>query len=197
MIKTIKVGMLDTNCYLITEGKKSVIIDPGDNAEKILSELEKNKLEAIILTHLHFDHILAVQKIKEKTRAKIVYHKKDLEILEKGSFLLDEKDLFLENDGRIPLEEHGFFLDAIHSPGHSPGSICIYDSKNKVLFSGDTIFKGAVGATHFRGGSFKEIKKSIKNNIFRVFDDIDVYPGHGDKFNLAHYKKEIADILGD
>jgi glyoxylase-like metal-dependent hydrolase (beta-lactamase superfamily II) len=193
-IKKLVVGFLDTNCYIISFGKKAVLIDPGENYERILKELEGLKLEKIILTHLHFDHITVAKKIKEATRALICCNKKDLKILNED--LLKETDIDEELNSNWKLEIGNWKFAPISTPGHTPGSICLYDKKNKILFSGDTIFAGSIGVTNYPGGDFTKIKSSIEKKLLTLPDDVRVYPGHYRDFLLGEEKGAIQGILG-
>jgi hydroxyacylglutathione hydrolase len=192
-IKKLVVGFLDTNCYIISSGKKAILIDPGDNAERILKELNGLKLEKIILTHLHFDHIIAVKDLKEATGASICCSKKDFKIL--NGKLLDKKDVDedLKSDFKFKILNLNFKI--IYTPGHTPGSICLYDEKNKILFSGDTIFAGSIGVTNYPGGDFDKIKSSIEKKLLTLPDDTLVYPGHYKEFRLGDEKEAIRKVL--
>lgn len=193
VVKIVKVGMLETNCYIVSEGDASIVIDPGDDAEKILKGLEGLKLQAILLTHLHFDHIGAVRELKKLTGAKVFCSKLDLEILDES--LLHKEDVsFFENESSL-FEIGNLTFEIINVPGHTPGSICLYNTEQGVLFSGDTIFAGSIGVTHFKGGDFDKIKSSIKNKLFTLPDNTHVYPGHGRDFALGEEREEIARCL--
>jgi len=192
-IRTINVGPIETNCYIVSEKDEAILIDPGEDAEKILKGLGGLKLNKIILTHLHFDHIIAAKEIKVNTGAKIYCHEADLEILDSGLLKKDDIDFFLKNDDMITVGQIGFKI--IHTPGHTPGSFCLYNEESAVLFSGDTIFAGAIGVTHFKGGDFSKIQNSITNKLLTLPDKTLVYPGHGRPFSLGHYNDEIKDML--
>lgn len=170
-------------------------MDPGEGHERVLKELEGLRLEKIILTHLHFDHIIAAKKIKEKTGAKIYAHKADLKILNKDLLAEKEIDVFLKEGDKITLNTKYLILNTIFTPGHTPGSICLYDEKNKVLFSGDTIFAGSIGVTNYPGGDFKKIKSSIEKKLLTLPDDVKVHPGHYREFLLGEEKEAIRNVL--
>lgn len=190
-IKILQVGPIETNCYIVFQGNEAIVIDPGDEVEKILKELGDLQLKSIILTHLHFDHIIAARALKVKTGVKIYCCKDDLEILDENLLKKSEIDGYLGRDARPCVST----FEIIETPGHTPGSICLYDEKNGILFSGDTIFAGSIGVTHFKGGDFNKIKDSISKDLLTLPDETMVYPGHGDKFLLGKKKEIIRSIL--
>lgn len=192
-IHKLVVGFLDTNCYIITSGKKAIVIDPGENPERILKELDGLDLEKIILTHLHFDHIIAAKKIKDATGAPILCHKADLKILNKDIFTKKDLGVFLRDRDVVNIGSWKFKV--ISTPGHTPGAICLYDEKSKILFSGDTIFAGSVGVTNYPGGDFSKIKSSIEKKLLTLPDNTMVYPGHYKEFRLGNEKEAIQSIL--
>jgi len=173
-IKTLVVGPISTNCYLVSSGKELVIVDPGTNPQKILREIENLGLElkSIILTHSHFDHISAVPEIKKKTEAKILTHE-----IERYS-LNFPIDVSLKEGDEIKIGKE--VLKVLHTPGHTPGSICLL-GKNFV-FTGDTLFKNGVGRTDLPGGSAEYLKKSLQKLSKFLKPGMIIYPGHGEIF---------------
>lgn len=177
-IKRIVVGPLMTNCYLLINELEMMLIDPGEDVDLILSEINKNqqKLKYIVLTHYHFDHVLAAQAIKNITGAKILVHEKDKDFLdfEADSYLKEEEELKI---GKKTLK-------VIHSPGHTKGSICLLGEDE--IFVGDLIFEEGYGRTDLEGGSEREMEESLKK-IYKVLKPgMIIYPGHG---NVFQYKK--------
>jgi glyoxylase-like metal-dependent hydrolase (beta-lactamase superfamily II) len=163
-----------TNSYLLLT-KKPVIIDPSENANIVLNNLKRHikteDLEYIILTHFHEDHTLAAPIIKKETNAKVLVHELD------AKFLCFKHDKTLKNNEILDLGD--VKLRVIHTPGHTPGSICLYDPKSKSLFSGDTVFPdGGVGRTDLTGGNSQQLIESIKN-LCNLNVKI-LYPGHGE-----------------
>jgi len=162
---------IGTNSYLIL-AKKPVIIDPGTYPDVILKNLKKHiklkELKYIILTHFHFDHTKATQIVKKETNAEVLIHEED------AKFLDFKPDRNLK-DGQI-LNLGDVKLKVIHTPGHTPGSICLFEPKTKSLFSGDTVFPyGGVGRTDL-GGDIRQLFESLKK-----LSELDVkflYPGH-------------------
>lgn len=204
-IKTIVVGYLQTNCYILTSDDYdgAVIIDAGGNYEKIRDyiALEGKKPTAVILTHGHFDHILAVSKLSNDG-AKIYIHSDDKDmLLGSDKFVLD---MGLEIDSVIPDfllqdDENLIFGDiklrVIHTPGHTKGGVCLVLNCSGI-FSGDTIFYLSYGRTDFEGGSLHALKNSIINKVFILEKDYIIYPGHGETTSLL-FEKQYNPILGD
>ncbi len=165
---------IGNNSYILLT-KKSAVIDPSENVDAILNHLKEHikpeDLEYIILTHYHYDHVLGVPKLKEQTKTKVMIHELD------AKFLSFKPDKLLKDNDVIDLGNCS--LKVIHTPGHSPGSICLYESKSKSLFSGDTVFAhGGIGRTDLPGGSMKQLIESIKH--LNELDVKNLYPGHAE-----------------
>ena len=200
MIEKILTGDLDVNTYIYKyDDENAVIIDPGSDSDKIISRVDYLgfNVTGILLTHGHFDHVGAVKDVKEHYATKVYIHRDDatylgpegsqrhLEMFESmgpGSqryfdmyYTENDKADVILTDGQI-LDEFG--LTILHTPGHSPGSICLYSEENSILFSGDTLFKSGLGRTDFVGGDYETLIKSI-NRILKLPEDTVVYPGHG------------------
>lgn len=191
-------GIFESNTYILSYDKECVVIDCGVNAREILDVVEKNGLHVkyIILTHGHFDHTWHVQSLKEKTGAKLCLHEDELELYQNpmlnGSRMFGagsdaetpDPDILLKDGQKLQAGEMS--LEIIHTPGHSPGSICILSGN--MLFSGDTLFAMSIGRTDFPGGSHKAMIESL-HRLFMLDDSIEVYPGHGPKTTIG-YEKE-------
>lgn len=177
-IHTIIVGPIETNCYIVEDEKsqKAIVIDPGGEAEKIISFLEKHplKIQAMVITHGHFDHIGAIRKLKEKTKAPILMHESDVF----GLSVSDSPpaDRFLKDHDN--LEVGGLKFEVIHTPGHTPGGISLYCKEEKILFSGDTLFAGNIGRTDLPYSSEEAMIKSLKK-LLELPPETKVFPGHG------------------
>ncbi len=198
IIKKVIVGELETNCYLIADEKtlEAAIIDPGDNADAILKAIRENKInpQYIINTHWHPDHIRANKELKDILKIPVCIHEKDAKMFGGPRAIIysmmgyDVKmsapDKLLKDGDKIEFGSIG--LKVIHTPGHSKGGICLYDGS--VLFSGDTLFAGAVGRTDLLGGSDRELKKSIEK-LFELPPDTKVYPGHGPETDIEAEKR--------
>ncbi len=215
MIKKITVGSFFENCYLYSlKNGETAIIDPGSDVKLIENAIKSEHLNPIIIicTHGHFDHISAIKDLKKiYPEIKIAAHKDALsnfgeEGIKNNSNLinlfgygLDEYYKKALTDG-VPLpdiilkENDKIFenkLKVIHTPGHSKGSICLYNKEEKILFSGDTIFYDNIGRTDLRGGSYQEIKESITNKLWNLDEETRYYPGHGEPNTIKEGKKLI------
>jgi len=171
-IKRLVVGMLETNCYILVGEQCGIIIDPGEEADKILETVSDLQINLILLTHNHFDHIRALPQVMEATSAEVAIH------------ALDRIDIAvreLEDGEKIPFD--GKEISVMHTPGHTPGGCCF--RFEGYLFSGDTLFAGGWGNTMFPGGSEEAIFKSIKEKIMILPDETVVYPGHGETTTIG------------
>ncbi len=173
-IKRIIVGEFEANCYLAESAGELIIIDPGDEAEKIAAEIVRFKTSprSIILTHHHFDHIGAVQNIAGQLKIPIFIHEK-----EKKYINFPEINYLKEGDEVRVGDE---VLQVINTPGHTPGSLCLLGEK--VIFTGDTLFKDGYGRTDFPGGSSDDMDKSLERLKKLIKPGITVFPGHGESF---------------
>jgi len=201
IIKAFESGPLLTIGYLVIDEKSryAVVIDaPKDSASVIVEEAKKYDCEILCLinTHGHWDHIADNAEIVRLTSAKVAIHERDARLLEDPKSVVYEIPFRIEgikpdiilSDGDV-IEVGNLNLKVIHTPGHTLGSICLYEGKEKVLFSGDTLFSGTIGRTDLPGGSFEEIIKSIQDKIFVLDDDVVVYPGHGPSTTVGKEKR--------
>lgn len=188
IIKALVVGPLASNCYIVaSEDKEGIIIDPGADAAEIMREIVKLKLDIkyIVLTHGHIDHIGASKEIKEATSAKIAVHTKDVDSLQRQSLIAEQfgisfrdppsADLLLKDGDIINIGAGQFSV--LHTPGHSPGSICLYGEG--MLFSGDTLFHFGIGRYDLSGGDYYQLMSGIRSKLMVLPDETSVYPGHG------------------
>ena len=209
----IKIGRMvlsicQTNCYfLYHEGVKgenglteTIVIDPGDRGAQIYDALTQKgfHVNAILLTHGHFDHIWGANELRRLSGAKIYAYacRQEEEMLREPSVNMTDRmhkpcsvrpDVFLE-DLQV-FEAAGFSIQMLHTPGHTKGSCCYYLEEEKVLFSGDTLFEGSVGRTDFPTGSMSSLVRSIKEKLLVLPEDVVVYPGHGDTTTIGDEKK--------
>ena len=190
------VGSMGTNSYIVCdeESGDAFITDPGDNSEKLLNAISSKNLNLkyVILTHAHFDHILALPDIVEKTGAKLLLHKLDSPMLvdpslsllsrfSSRSIVFPSPDGFLD-DGDV-LKIGNSEVSIIHTPGHTLGSICIKVGDD--LISGDTLFRESIGRYDFPGGDFQTIMQSLKKIVSMDIKG-KIYPGHGMSTTLSH-----------
>ncbi len=186
LIKTLPVGDLETNCYVVTNEKtlESVVIDPGDESNTILDYLESNHLtcKAIFLTHGHYDHVGAVEAVQEETGATVYMNAKD-DAKNMHSFhfpfTLPENGRTYD-DGDV-VSAAGIDFSILSTPGHTPGSVVI--RAEDALFTGDTLFRGSCGRTDLDGGSMEDMLQSLRK-ICSLEGDYEVYPGHMDCSSL-------------
>lgn len=205
ILKRIKVNagaILGINCYVLQDEntKETIVIDPGGSIDKICEMLEAldAKVKYILLTHCHADHIGAVNELREKFGGKILIHREDEEGLHNPEISLSShiglKKIDIEENCRLDdgdlIHVGEIELKIIHTPGHTKGSISIYCEKEKLLFSGDTIFRGTWGRTDLPTSDFSSIMESIIEKIMTLPDDTIIYPGHG-KITILKEEKPI------
>jgi hydroxyacylglutathione hydrolase len=196
IIRQMALGPIQANCFILgcEETRQAVVIDPGDDADRILTALSGDRLTVvhIINTHGHFDHVGANKRLKEATGADILIHSADAPMLSQLSAtaaawgLAAENsptaDRLLEDGDTITFGTHT--LTVLHTPGHTPGGIGLYTeytqagALKKAVFVGDTLFTGSIGRTDFPGGNFDTLISSIRNKLFTLEDEVEVYPGH-------------------
>lgn len=200
MVIGLSVGMMPTNCYLAWDNisKEAVVIDPADDAEKIKSWIEKEGLDlkAILLTHGHFDHIYAVDNIRDEFGVEVYAHEKEQQILQNKDMncsLMIRRLIETKADVLVKDEEELQFgslkLKVIHTPGHTHGSVCYYFYENDVLFSGDTMFCRSVGRDDLPTGNWSDLHNSIKK-LLLLPEEVIVFPGHRGPTTIAGEKKD-------
>ena len=209
ILKRLKVstGYSDfTNCYIIQdeETKETIVIDPGGQPERIIDMLNilDAKLKYIYLTHCHADHIGAVNAIQEKLGGKVLIHSKDAENLHNDNINLASyigiDKIALEADSRVNdndlIHIGNIEFKVIFTPGHTEGSSSIYCEKEKMLFSGDTLFRGTWGRTDLPTSSLEDIMNSITKKLIILPDDTIVYPGHGKSTMIKEEKPIYLDL---
>ena len=176
-----------TNCYILTSADESFIIDPGGEIEKLAPYMDHLRLKAVILTHGHCDHFGAANEIRQKYSVPVWLHTDDLDMVrdpqlsgfadEQSDYVLEKYDRLLADGDELQLGNDSFSV--MHTPGHTPGSICLLDRANKVFFSGDTLFKRNIGSTAFALGDPQKLHESL-SKITRLDPALMVFPGHGE-----------------
>lgn len=190
-IKTLPVGQLETNCYVVVNEQRleCVVIDPGDESNTILDYIEDNKLKccAIMLTHGHYDHVGAVMEIMEQTGCEMYINPRD-EGYEPGmsgmKFKMPEGGKYYD-DGDV-VKAAGLEFKVLATPGHTPGGVCLICGN--ALFTGDTLFRGSCGRTDLPGGNMRMEMASLKR-LCSLPGDYEVYPGHMDSSTLERERR--------
>ena len=199
-IKSMTLGMVATNCYLIInkETKEALLIDPADNAQRISNVIEENvcTLKAILLTHGHFDHIMALNELKKRYNVPVYAHEEEEDVLKQSSLNMSgmigqiyttQADIYVKDGEHLKLA--GLDIIVLHTPGHTKGGVCYYLPEEKVLMSGDTLFHCSIGRTDFPTGSMSQLVRSVKEQLFVLPDDVQVYPGHDSVTSIGYEKQ--------
>jgi glyoxylase-like metal-dependent hydrolase (beta-lactamase superfamily II) len=199
IIKKLAVGPIMANCFIVgcKQTREAAVIDPGDEADRILLALAESKLtvKQIINTHGHFDHVGANQRMKAATGAPILIHALDAPMLSMlartaaawgmSAENSPPPDRFLSEGDTVEVGSIRFSV--IHTPGHTPGGISLLADGR--LFVGDTLFAGSVGRTDFPGGDFEALKSSIQKKLFTLGDEVQVFTGHGPETTIGEEKR--------
>ena len=206
------VGMLACNCSVVGDSSsdEAVVIDPGDEVDRILAVLARHNLRVkyIVATHAHIDHVGGIEKLKRATGAAVLMHQDDLPLYRDLGGLaallglrppsVVEVDQFLKEGDS--LRWGSLALEVLHTPGHSPGSLSLYlpgeVAAATKIFSGDTLFRGSIGRTDLWGGSYEQILRSIRNTLLRFPDDTPVFPGHGPPTTIGEERARNPFVRG-
>ena len=184
-IRKLTLGLYQTNTYLLANDTEAVVIDPGYEADTILDALAGKALKAILLTHGHFDHVGAVKELVAETGCKVYIHAADLSLppmITAGQLYYTHT--YAEGDTVCPIE--GTALHVLHTPGHTPGSVCLLLGDQ--MFSGDTLFEGSCGRMDLPGGDQLQMHQSL-NRLVSLQADYHIHPGHGGSTTLAAEKR--------
>jgi glyoxylase-like metal-dependent hydrolase (beta-lactamase superfamily II) len=213
-IRVVVVGMIDTNCYILSNPstRDAIIVDAGGEPRKIISAVESEKVcpKLLVSTHAHFDHVLAVDNLRSKYGIEFRLHVDDLDLLNRMQERTYEflgvsvppppvVDNFLDDGEGLTLGDEK--IEVIHTPGHSPGSISL--RCHGFLLSGDALFAGSVGRTDGPGGNMQILVDSIRSRILSLPESTRVYPGHGpstsvlqEKLNNPFVGQKVSKYLG-
>lgn len=200
-IKTLSLGPLGTNCYILSKNDNCLIVDPGGDAHIIKDFITTNKLtpKAILLTHAHFDHIGAVEDIRNTYDIDVYLHEAEKNWLENPE--LNRSILFLGDGAGFQtsapdhLLEPGdlniadFTMEVVHTPGHSPGSVTFIFKEEKLIVSGDVLFQRGIGRTDLPDGSIEQLAQSIVTKLYTLDENYVVYPGHGASTTIKEEKQ--------
>jgi glyoxylase-like metal-dependent hydrolase (beta-lactamase superfamily II) len=203
-IETLVLGDFQANCYCVRTDEKArgcLLIDPGMNPEPLIRFLDHEGLtpEMIVLTHGHVDHIGGVETVRQRwPKVQAAIHQDDAEMLTDPNANLSvlAETMVQARPAEILLGEDSPFLNAVglrfqilHTPGHTPGGICLYSAKDEILFAGDTLFAGSVGRADLPGGDFEQLITGIRHKLLILPEQTKVYPGHGPATTIRNEKK--------
>lgn len=196
-VRSMVVGEVGTNCYFAVhkETKELILIDPGDGASRIATTIEKEGYhpKAVLLTHAHYDHVLAVDALSERYGIPVYAHEAEKETVEDPHLNLGGISTICRvtdyvKDGE-ELSLAGFRILVLFTPGHTPGGCCFYFPEEKALFSGDTLFEGSVGRTDFPKGNMRQLVDGIREKLLVLPEETVVFPGHMGMTSIGQEKK--------
>lgn len=203
------VGILACNCSILGDEAtgEAVVIDPGDEVERVQEILVRHKLRAkyIVVTHAHIDHVGGIEKLQRSSGAAVLMHQADLPLYQNVGMQAEwlgvappgmvEVDQFLKEGDKLRWGAHQ--LEVLYTPGHSPGSISLHlPGAAHKIFSGDTLFQGSIGRTDLWGGSFEKIIRSIASRLLIFPDETPVFPGHGEPTTIGEEREHNPFLRG-
>lgn len=211
ILETFPVGLLQCNCVVLGDpvSKEALVVDPGDEVEKIRAALDRHGLvcRVILNTHTHIDHVGANQALKEATGARVMLHEADLPIYDNLRVQALMLGGLLGVPARARVDEHihqgdrvtagAIALEVLHTPGHTPGSLCFHlEDGGPLLLSGDTLFAGSIGRTDLPGGDYERELDSIRRRLLALDDRTHVIPGHGPATTIGDERRRNPFLAG-
>jgi hydroxyacylglutathione hydrolase len=211
IVETFPVGLLQCNCSVLGDpvSKEAIVVDPGDEVEKVLAVLRKHGLtcKAILNTHTHIDHVGANHGLREQTGAKVMLHEADLPLYDNLKVQAEWMGGMLQAPPRATVDEHvhqgdvvkagALAAEVLHTPGHTPGSLCFHVPGEKpLLLAGDTLFQGSIGRTDLWGGDYDQELASIKTRLLSLDEATRVICGHGPETTIGREKKRNPFLVG-
>ena len=201
-IHTYSLGELQANCYLLENEGQAILIDPADDASFLLEEIQRKRLELVGLlgTHGHFDHCMAVGEIQMSINVPFSIHKEDQFLIDRlestaehflghKQIIIPPKNIINCSSGTIHVTR--FAINVIETPGHTPGGVCFYFPEEKAIFTGDTVFAGAIGRTDLSYSNKKDLWNSLKK-ILELPEETTIYPGHGESTYVGQEKSILS-----
>lgn len=200
ILQRFTVGPFAENCYLVGAAPRIAIVDPGAESDLIAEHIDRQgwKPEAILLTHGHIDHVAHCAHVAERYAIPVYIHRADLALLTQPQFpefaaMLGARVCpapagFFEEG--VPVEVAGLTLRVIHTPGHTPGGVCLLDAESRQALVGDTIFYRGIGRTDLPGGDFATLATSVRDRLFTLDGDWQLWPGHGQETRLEEERQE-------
>jgi hydroxyacylglutathione hydrolase len=211
IVETFPVGLLQCNCSVLGDpvSKEAIVVDPGDEVEKVLAVLRKHGLtcKAILNTHTHIDHVGANHGLREQTGAKVMLHEADLPLYDNLKVQAEWMGGMVAAPPRATVDEHvhqgdvvkagALAAEVLHTPGHTPGSLCFHVPGEKpLLLAGDTLFQGSIGRTDLWGGDYDQELASIKTRLLSLDEATRVICGHGPETTIGREKKRNPFLVG-
>lgn len=192
-IDKLQLGPLENNVWIIGDEEKAIVIDAAHDSQSIAQAIGERKLQAVLITHGHFDHINAAIDLQS------LYPETPIYIHPDDEFLWQEQHKDQEPNGYIQagmkFQISGVMINALHTPGHTPGSVCYYAAGLQTVFTGDTLFPGGPGATRWDYSDFDFIIDSISNKLFTLPEETTVSPGHGPETTIGSEKTELKNWI--
>jgi len=201
ILESFPVGPLHCNCTILGDEvtHEAIVVDPGDNIPEILSRLEKHglTLRQIVITHAHIDHIGGAAQLKKATGAPVLLNQKDLGLLgimeiQAGWLGVPTPEVAAPDasaDDGVAIGLASLPAEVLHTPGHTPGSICLFFPKQHLLLAGDTLFAGSIGRTDLPGGDGRQILRSLRDRLLILPDATRVLPGHGAETTIGEERQ--------